>query len=181
MGKSRRMPLHAPATAAPGPASYHAQRASDEHAAGPAFSMPRAPETIGPGRYDVMPSATASAFSRIATRIVLVACGRGQTQVGDTARLLRCVARCPLHGRLSHVASRSLSVRRTSSVRRNAVVRWRLRLRLRWRSRWTRASMRPSPSRSADSVGARLSDGGACILCRIIRRVRIGPFDYRRE
>ena len=116
MGKSRRMPLHAPATATPGPASYHAQRASDEHAAGPAFSMPRAPrlrapapETIGPGRYDVIPSATASpSLDRpVASRPSQLArlVWRGQTRAGIRPACSAVVARCPLHGRLSLVAS----------------------------------------------------------------------------
>ena len=102
MGKSRRMPLHAPATATPGPASYHAQRASDEHAAGPAFSMPRAPrlravapEIIGPGRYDVIPSA----LSRIARRLSPVAACPSRVvradASGNTARLFCCCCALP--------------------------------------------------------------------------------------
>ena len=113
MGKSRRMPLHAPATATPGPASYHAQRASDEHAAGPAFSMPRAPrlrapapETIGPGRYDVIPSALSRiAPSPLARRSLPVSCGAGRRKSGMPPACSAVVARCPLHGRLSLVVS----------------------------------------------------------------------------
>ncbi len=121
MGKSRPMPLHAPTTAAPGPANYHAQRASDEHAAGPAFSMPRAPrlrapatEIIGPGRYDVIPSASASAFSRSPRRLSPVAsCPYRVVRAdasGDAARLFRCCcalsfARPPLAYCLSLVVS----------------------------------------------------------------------------
>ena len=118
MGKSRRMPLHAPATATPGPASYHAQRASDEHAAGPAFSMPRAPrlraaapEIIGPGRYDVMPSAPA--FSRSPRRLSRLAscqsCVARADASGDTARLFPLLLRVVL----CMAAPRSLSLRRT--------------------------------------------------------------------
>jgi hypothetical protein len=69
-----------------------------------------APETIGPGRYDVMPSASALSRSTVAScpyRVARAAASRGYRPL---VPLLLRVALCT-------AASRSLSVRRTSSAR----------------------------------------------------------------